>query len=456
MSGAVWKIPGCGTIAAVAPSTVEGGLVQSKGSGRRSHRLWVLGSAMTLLAVACAGGSGPADREAVRNFIRPPADLDSSRLEAFRVGRALFGKRWTLEEGLGPAYDARSCLICHPRGGGGRPAEVGRSPAENASMVVRLPQGDHAYGRQLQRRFGDDQPGEGQVSLAYDQSRFIFADGEAVTLRTPRYQLTGMKHGPLGVRPTVVIAPKVAGVGLLEAVPEASLRAGADPDDRNGDGVSGRLAVTEDGRIGRFGWRAEAVSVEDQAARAFALDMGLSTPVRPGAEGDCETPACRRRLHGEMAGRIEVEPARFAELVRFTRMIEPPPPGPKGPAARRGSTLFARIGCAACHRPSFVTGAPVDGGRAGRRIWPYSDLLLHDMGQGLADGNSSEWRTAPLWGVGLRAQVQGEAFYLHDGRARSVTEAILWHGGEAEGARRAFTGLSRQDRQALLAFLATL
>jgi CxxC motif-containing protein (DUF1111 family) len=152
---------------------------------------------------------------------------------------------------------------------------------------------------------------------------------------------------------------------------------------------------------------------------------------------------------------VEVDERQLGQLVAFIRMIGPPAPGPGGSGARRGSALFSRIGCASCHRPRFETKAAAPY-LSNRTIRPYTDLLLHDMGDGLADGLSREWRTAPLWGAARRRRVQGDEYYLHDGRARSLAEAILWHGGEADRAARAFASLPREDRSALLAFLATL
>ncbi|MGH6786914.1 MAG: di-heme oxidoredictase family protein [Novosphingobium sp.] len=408
----------------------------------------VIGLAALALAAACAARS-PVSRDGVRSFIRAPTTLDSEGYARFRDGRELFGKRWTEGEGLGPLFDGKSCLICHPRGGGGRPLKGADATAENASTIVRFQDDLGSYGKQLQRRAVAGQVAEGMVSVAYAETEFTFPDGEIVRLRKPRYRLTHGERGAAPDRFSVLIAPKLAGVGLIEAIPEATIRAGADPADRDGDGISGRIAVTADGKLGRFGWRAEAVSIPDQIARALAFDMGLSSDLHPYPDGDC-APDCGA------ASKIEVSGAQLGALVAFTRLLAPPPPGERGMQTNRGARLFAAIGCAACHRPSFEIVAAAAPYPAPPTLWAYSDLLLHDMGPGLGDSVSDEWRTAPLWGAARRRAVQGDEFYLHDGRARRLVEAVLWHGGEAARARAGFVALSPSERRALLAFVKSL
>ncbi len=415
----------------------------------------LLGCAVALFAAAAAiSGAEQSTRKDIRSFIRPPDGIQQSD-PVFQNGRTLFGKRWTPNEGLGPLYDGRSCLICHPRGGNGRPVEQGRTGAENASAILRIAAPGNPYGRQLQRRTYDDAPGEGQFETKWQESDVTFPDGETVSLRRPRYVVSNLAHGAIPDTFSVLVAPKIAGTGLLEAIYESEIRHGADPNDRDGDGISGRASITADGQLGRFGWRAEVPSVADQVARAFAQDMGLSTALYPDVGGDCISAACRARF-GKQTARAEVSAEQFVQLLAFVRMVDPPSPGSLDALGTSGKMLFASSGCAACHRPSFITGEANDAWLSRREIWPYTDLLLHDMGPGLADGLGDEWRTAPLWSVALRGQVHGDEFYLHDGRARSLTEAILWHGGEAQAARDRFAALSARDRAALLAFLRTL
>ena len=291
----------------------------------------------------------------------------------------------------------------------------------------------------------------------------------------PSYGVARLGYGPL--HPDVTMSPRIAppvlGMGLLEAIPEADILAGADPDDRDGDGISGRARRVwsdEHGRamLGRFGWKAGQPTVAQQAAGAFLGDIGVSTPLRPHPYGDC-TPtqrACRDAPHGDSpaADGAEAGAEMFDLLVFYTRNL--------GVPARRdiadalvleGKRLFHESNCTGCHTPKFVTRRDAIGAEQSfQLIWPYTDLLLHDMGEGLADGRPEgeatgrEWRTPPLWGIGLTATVSGHTLFLHDGRARNLLEAILWHGGEAEAARQRVVDMTRRERAALLAFLNSL
>jgi len=263
------------------------------------------------------------------------------------------------------------------------------------------------------------------------------------------------------------------GLGLLEAIPEAAIRAREDPDDENSDGISGRAnrvwsVETQAPTLGRFGWKAGQPAVKQQAAEAFAGDIGIGSWMAPLPYGDC-TPAqkaCREAPHGGTAAKpLEEINAKLLDLVAFyaRNLAVPVRRTPDAPDVLRGKLLFHEIGCASCHVPSFETGpSSPDEHLRGQVIWPYTDLLLHDMGEGLADNrpegraDGQEWRTAPLWGIGLTETVNGHTFFLHDGRARSLTEAILWHGGEAQRARDAFAGLPAEDRQRLIAFVGSL
>jgi CxxC motif-containing protein (DUF1111 family) len=268
------------------------------------------------------------------------------------------------------------------------------------------------------------------------------------------------------------VAPPMIGMGLLEAIPEADIIALADPDDRDGDGISGRpnqVWSASDGRVmlGRFGWKAGASSVAMQSANAFAGDIGLSSALAPEAWGDCTArqPHCRDAPDGRDAREgIEVTKQMLDLVVFYARNLAVPArPDAGAKQVLAGKRVFHAAGCAACHRPSFTTRADAIGPeQSGQKIWPYTDLLLHDMGEGLADNrpegaaDGREWRTAPLWGLGLTETVSGHTLLLHDGRARNLLEAILWHGGEAEAARQKVIALPKAEREALLAFLRSL
>jgi CxxC motif-containing protein (DUF1111 family) len=263
------------------------------------------------------------------------------------------------------------------------------------------------------------------------------------------------------------------GLGLLEAIPEEQIRAHADPDDKTGNGISGRpneVWSQEKNRlvVGRFGWKAGNPTVRAQSGGAFEGDIGISNAVAGNAWGDCtaKQSRCREAPNGASAKTGNVEAAdTFLNLVVFyaQNLAVPRRRNPDSPDVLAGKKLFYEAGCVQCHQPKFLTGT-LEGQPhlSGQLIWPYTDLLLHDIGDGLADNRpegvatGSEWRTAPLWGIGLTPIVNGHSQYLHDGRARSLTEAILWHDGEARSARDAFTGLAKEDRARLIEFVKSL
>jgi CxxC motif-containing protein (DUF1111 family) len=310
------------------------------------------------------------------------------------------------------------------------------------------------------------------VTVAYEEFPVELAGGATVTLRRPTYGVSDPAYGPL--HPDTMLSPRVAqpmiGLGLLEAIPEADLLARADPD---GDGISGRpnlvWSEAEDRvAMGRFGWKAGQARIAEQAASAMAGDIGLSNPLAPFPAGDC-TPAqadCLAAPDGASPQFADLEaPADVMELVAYySRHLAVPARRDAGSAeVLAGKRLFYQAGCIACHVPKHATARDAaDPALRGQLIWPYTDLLLHDMGEGLADGrpegvaDGREWRTAPLWGIGLTETVNGHTFFLHDGRARNLTEAILWHGGEARKARDGFAALAKQERDALIKFLESL
>jgi CxxC motif-containing protein (DUF1111 family) len=301
------------------------------------------------------------------------------------------------------------------------------------------------------------------------------AGGEVVKLRVPGYSLVDLSHGPLA--PGTMISPRVAppmiGLGLLEAIPETDILANADPDDANHDGIAGKPNYVwsreqQKVMLGRFGWKAGQPTIAQQTAEAASGDIGLSTTMIPNASGDCtdKQKDCLDAPNGNTAEyqNVELGDDLFKLVVFYAHNLAVPARRqPDDPEVLKGKALFAEIGCAACHKPKFTTGeAPGQPHLAHQTIWPYTDLLLHDMGKGLADNrpdgvaSGSQWRTAPLWGIGLTETVNGHTLFLHDGRARSVKEAILWHGGEGRASRDAFAKLSKEDRERLIAFVNSL
>jgi CxxC motif-containing protein (DUF1111 family) len=442
------------------------------------------------------GGSATArNAQGATAFSLPSASLPFDRLLDFKVGDGIFRRLWVAApastrnaDGLGPLYNARGCQSCHLRDGRGRPPEAGE-PA--SSLLVRLsvpprearPAGpaagwlpadpDPTYGLQLQTFGIAGHPAEARVLVDWAEQAVSLAGGESVQLRRPAWRIEDWAYGPPapGLMLSPRSAPPMIGLGLLEAVPEEAILAGADPEDRDGDGVSGRAARVWSGHrgaasLGRFGWKAQAPTMEDQVADAFAADMGLSTGINPAHHGECTTAQadCRAAPDGSPGpGQPEVDARLFDLVVFYARNLAVPGRATPTAEALRGRALFREAGCAACHRPSFTTGTvPGRPEHSGQRIWPYSDLLLHDMGEGLADhrpegaADGREWRTPPLWGLGRTQAVSGHTQLLHDGRARSLIEAILWHGGEAQAARDAVAAMAPADRAALLAFLESL
>lgn len=362
------------------------------------------------------------------------------------AGKAVFEKLWVAapastlgSDGLGPLYNARACTSCHRDGGGGAAPGDGPLPAGMAVGLGKPAAPDPLYGRQIQTRGPAGIRAEADPHLDWSEHQVTLAGGEVVSLRAPRLRLD-LSLGPLAVGTAVSlrIAPALTGLGLVARLSQAEILAAEDPQDRDGDGVSGRTGP------GRFGWKAEGATLREQVAAAFHLDLGLSTSLFPEPSGDC-TPAqtaCRAAPDGRGASGVEVDDPILDLVAGYTAGL--PPRIPREDAA--GKEVFLRLGCALCHR--------ADLGGPGAR--PWSDFLLHDMGEGLADAapgsGGREWRTAPLW-RSLGGSDPAAPALLHDGRARSLPEAILWHGGEAQAMRDSFITLPPGDRAALIRFL---
>ena len=432
------------------------------------------------------------------SFSHPSANMTFERQLDFRVGNGIFRKVWVSSpastkssDGLGPLFNARSCQRCHLKDGRGHPPAAGeraesmilrlsvppRSDAEREALKARRAASvpDPVYGGQLQNFSVQGLRAEGEMTVTYTVRPVVLADGETVTLRAPVYGVAGLAYGPLSTE--TMLSPRVAapviGMGLLEAIPGEDILAGEDPDDRDGDGISGRAnRVWSDGHnramLGRFGWKAGQPTVAQQAAAAFRGDVGIGTPLYPAPWGDCTQtqPDCRAAPHGDRPGPrgVEADATMMDLLVFYTRNLGVPARRKiDDPQVLRGKRLFYMANCTGCHRPKFVTRRDSIGREQSfQLIWPYTDLLLHDMGPGLADSRPEgratgrEWRTAPLWGIGLTRTVSGHTLFLHDGRARSLLEAILWHGGEAEAAKQRVVKMTREERRALIAFLESL
>lgn len=445
------------------------------------------------------GGAGTStkllNRDALSHF---NANLTFEQEETFKLGNALFRKLWVTSpsstqasDGLGPLFNARACQSCHIKDGRGHPPE---GAADATSMFLRLARPaktgverqaledflvaslpDPVYGGQLQDLAVPGLKAEGSMVIEYEEQPFELGDGTVISLRKPSYSVADLAFGPLDPDTTLSprMSPPMTGMGLIEAIHPADILAHADPEDQDGDGVSGRVAMARDpatGKlaIGRFGWKAQNATVRQQSSGAFAGDIGISTPDVPTSHGDCTArqAECLALPTGVQASLGETEaPDPVLGLVTFySQNLAAPARRLVGDAGvLAGKEAFYNLGCVACHVPKYVTSRrAVTPAHRFQLIWPYSDFLLHDMGEGLADGqqvgaaSGQEWRTPPLWGTGLTEIVNDHTFFLHDGRARNLTEAILWHGGEAENARDGFAGLDRTDRNNLLKFLESL
>jgi len=426
-----------------------------------------------------SGGAATVTDASGDAFALPVPGLTREQRRAFAVGNSFFNDPWVVapasaagRDGLGPLFNATNCSGCHFRDGRGRPPAAVGDPLE--SLLVRLsavtPAGEiphPVYGEQWHDKAIPGIPREGSVTITYEEIHGTYADGTPYTLRRPTITLGDLGYGPLGeVRLSARSAPAVFGVGLLEALPDATLLALADPEDRNGDGIRGVARwVTEprsgQQRVGRFGWNAGAATIEQQSAGAFAGDLGITSSLDPQDHATEAQIEARQAPHG---GTPELSDHKLQRVVEYQRTLAVPARREAdAPPVRRGEALFTAIGCAACHTPTLVTGTvPGLPALSGQTIHPYTDLLLHDLGEGLADHRAEgsatgrQWKTPPLWGLGLIPTVNGHDLLLHDGRARGPAEAILWHGGEAATSAEAFRRLPRDQREDLLAFLRSL
>lgn len=437
------------------------------------------------------------DREA---FSQPSQNLSFAERGGFFVGNGFFRRLWvtapsstTSADGLGPLYNARACQRCHLKDGRGHPPENTQDSAVSMFLRVSIPPQtaeqeeaikshlinvvpEPTYGGQLQDIAIPGHAAEGRMVIDYKEVEMSFADGSTINLRQPSYHFVDLGYGDM--HPDALFSPRIAppmiGLGLLEAISESDIRAAADPGDADGDGISGTpkfIWSRAENRVmlARFGWKLGNATIADQSSDAMAGDIGVSNPLFPVPHGDCtdRQPTCLAAPAGiSDAENAHEAPAKVMEQIFFySRHLAVPERRNAGDTqVLRGKALFYGINCTGCHTPKHATRTDddVDPALRGQLIWPYTDLLLHDMGPGLADGRpegaatGSEWRTAPLWGIGFTERVNNHTYFLHDGRARSLTEAIMWHGGEAETAREAFRTMDKSNRDALIAFLESL
>jgi CxxC motif-containing protein (DUF1111 family) len=404
-------------------------------------------------------------------FSLPIPALSEAHLRTFFVGNSFFNQNWVMapatvqdRDGLGPLFNARSCSTCHFRDGRGAP-QHGSEPPRGVLLRISMPSGARGapkphpvYGDQLQTDALPNLQAEVDLRVTYTEVSGRYADGEPYSLRIPHHDLRDPAYGalPSQLQISARVAPQVIGMGLLQAVPAAELEALATQQDRSGEGISGRVQWLPRKQVGRFGWKAEQATVRAQTAAAFQGDMGITSTLFPAENHSAGQADCNAQPSG---GTPELSEQVLASVDVYLRGLAVPAPRVL-PQGHEGKDLFVSAQCDRCHVERLQTGKVLDLPELSERTFqPFTDLLLHDLGEGLADHRPSfsasgrEWRTAPLWGVGLIPKVNGHSFLLHDGRARSVTEAILWHDGEAKQARTTFVHLSRVQRKALVEYV---
>lgn len=422
-------------------------------------------------------------------FSFPAANLADAERTRFAIGNSFFKRNWVqapastkVRDGLGPHFIARSCGGCHVTDGRGEPPRPGDQPV---SLLLRLSvpgTGAHGgirpeptYGDQFDNFAVRDVRPEGKVEIRHEEVPGRFADGTSYTLLKPHYGFRDLGYGPMA-RDVLVsprVAPQIIGVGLIEAIPGAEILGNAREQQAMKGAIKGQPnrvwdAPSQAMMLGRYGWKANVASVAHQTAGAFQGDIGITSHVFPDEACTAAQKDCLAAPRGSQGRAPEIDEKTLADVVFYQATLAPPARrNVDDPQVQRGQKLFADAQCAVCHRPSYVTGAkPIPGAGsqalAGQRIHPYTDLLLHDMGEALADGrpdgqaSGRQWKTPPLWGVGLIRDVNGHDRLLHDGRARGVLEAILWHGGEAEASRDAVLQMDKAERTALVKFVESL
>lgn len=419
----------------------------------------------------------------------PAANLTDEERTRFAIGNSFFKRNWveapsstTRRDGLGPHFIARSCGGCHALDGRGAPPKAGEQPV---SLLLRLSVpgvGAHGgvvpeptYGDQFNNFAVQKVKPEGKVTIGYRNITGRFADGRPYTLSKPAYRFRDLGYGPMA--PNVMVSPRVApqiiGVGLIEAIPESEILANATAQAAAGGPIKGmpnRVWDAPSGKtmLGRFGWKANVATIAHQTAGAFNGDIGITSPVFPDEACTAAQKDCLSAPRGGQGQASDIDAGTFNDVVFYQATLAPPARRAPGHAqVRNGEKLLHDAQCAACHRPSYMTGEGPNPGLSsqalsGQRIWPYTDLLLHDMGEGLVDGrpdfaaNGNQWKTPPLWGIGLIKDVNGHNRLLHDGRARGVMEAILWHAGEAAESRDRVLKMSQPEQDALVKFVESL
>lgn len=470
--------PGHGTANCAAPKASNIASLNAVALGAAVICAAAFGSAVMVMADAATAGDHALARDA---YSRPLERLNADEVRSFAAGKEEFAARWVPpflsggHWGRGPQSNAESCLSCHPGNGRGRAPDGANEKPH--SLVLRLaqpgtddagrPRPDPAYGTHLNRHgVLGKLIEEGDFRVTYSTRNVTLADSTRVELRSPAVRFAALWYGPMGGGTilSLRLAQPVFGLGLLEAVPDSTILALAERQRRAGfNGRPNRVIDEATGKhmVGRFGYKASQPYVRHQVAAAFHDEMGVTS--RLFSEEQC-WPIQKACDQVERVTGVEARDEQLDSITAYLRLLAPPiQRDADHPTVRRGAALFERARCSVCHVPELKTAKETT--HAALRdltIRPYTDLLLHDMGDELADGRrefdagARDWRTSPLWGIGLRVMVNGNAQLLHDGRARNVMEAILWHGGEAAASRQTFVNMSKQERDDLLRFVESL
>ncbi len=457
------------------------------------------------------GGDTGISISSAESYSKPSSNLTASRKGSFFIGNAFFRQPWVIapastdsRDGLGALFNVAACQSCHVKDGRGHAPMSMDDDADSLLIRLAMPAttdeqrqqlqnsliekvAHPMYGGQLQDRGIQGVPAEARIAVQWTDKTVTFTDGHVETLRAPTFNLTKPGYGPFDDE--LMVSPRVAlpmiGLGLLEQIPDEDIKKQAIDNDNNSD-ISGKFNWVMDPQtgkhaLGRFGWKAGQTKLLTQNQSAFNEDMGLTSNIRPHESCMPTQTACVKATTGadeQGDGRppVEVndEVAKFVEF--YTRNLAVPHRrNADDKLVLAGKKRFYDMGCQSCHTPRYQLPKTDDDHleQHGQVIYPYTDLLLHDMGDDLADrtiagklppkdaqveflANSYEWRTPALWGIGLAQTVDPQATFLHDGRARTLMEAVLWHGGEAQEQQKKVLNLDKQGRAELNAFLKSL
>ncbi|RXJ88722.1 thiol oxidoreductase [Arcobacter sp. CECT 8983] len=418
-----------------------------------------------------------------KTLLKPVNSLSNEEYDKFILGKSFFRIPWveapsatTARDGLGPLFNANTCNSCHPSNGRGNLYNEDGSLSRSVIPKLSIPSKglkeeleflktnplipEPTYGGQIAINGTLDVKFEAKPEIKFEELKVKFPDGEVDTILKPTYVLNDLQYGELH-KDTIItfrIAPSLNGLGLIEDIPDEQILANADEFDKNKDGISGRVnyaysPITKKKEIGKYSWKANNTSLVHQTADAAINDMGLTTTIF--TEDRCTDKQIACKKVPKARHKIDLPDNRLHAIDFYIKKRQTYT-APKDDLYKKGLKLFKSIGCADCHKDSFTT-------KSGINISPFTDLLLHDMGEGLADGRTefnasgSEWKTPALWGLSLHEKINGKKpRLLHDGRARTFQEAILWHGGEAETSKEAFMNLQKEKRKELLQFLERL